>query len=197
MLDIANAPSVWTGTVTLNGQALLEFGSGEIASIAQGAEIYLGSPDGYIADASATASNSALTGLTSNAGDFDLQDSAAVNPSGDFTNAGAVNIDTQYSPGGSALGIGGTLTNSGAITAGNRALAGNTAISANGLDNTATGTISVTGNAGFSAGVTILGTADNAGILNLYNGVNAEAGGLDNTGTLDLSGSNGFPPISA
>ena len=81
MLDITSvAPSNWTGTVTLNGQALLEFGSGEIASIAPGAEIYLASPDAYIANAGATASNSALTGLASNAGDFELQDGAAVNP---------------------------------------------------------------------------------------------------------------------
>ena len=193
-LDISGAaPSAWMGTVTLNGQALLEFGSGEITSIVQGAEIYLGSPDGYIADAGSTASNSALTGLTSNAGDFELQNGVTVKPSGGLTNSGTINVDSQASSGGSSLAIGGTLTNSGTVTAGNGALAGNTAISANGLDNTATGTISVTGNAGFSAGFTIRGTADNAGILDLYNGANAEAGGLDNTGTLDLSGSNGIP----
>ena len=157
VLDISGAaPSAWTGTVTLNGQALLEFGSGEITSIAQGAEIYLGSPDGFIADAGSSASNSALTGLTSNAGDFELQNGVTVKPSGGLTNSRTINVDSQASSGGSSLAIGGTLTNSGAITAGNGALASNTVLSANGLDNTSTGAISVTGSAGFSAAFTIL-----------------------------------------
>ncbi len=50
VLDIAGvAPSDWTGTAVLSGQAMLEFGSGEITSIAQGAGIILATPDGYVA----------------------------------------------------------------------------------------------------------------------------------------------------
>ena len=96
VLDIAGAaPSDWTGWAMLGGQALLEFGSGGITSIAQGAGINLTSPDCYVADAGATVNNSALAGLTGNAGDFALQKGAAVNFSGDFTNSGIVEVDTE------------------------------------------------------------------------------------------------------
>ena len=165
VLDITGAaPSNWTGTLTLNGQALLEIGSGEIASIAPGAEIYLASPDAYVADAASTASNSALTGLTSNAGDFEVQDGASVKLSGDLTNTGTVNADTWtdygFSPsGGSSLAIPGTLSNSGTVSVGNSQLTSSGTISANALDNT--GTISLTGN--ISAGNTQQAILDIAG----------------------------------
>ena len=83
------AAGVLTGQVNLNGNALLEFDSGQIASIASEPAGLYGS-NAFVADAGSTASNSALTGLTSNAGDFELQYGAAVNTSGDFSNTGTV-----------------------------------------------------------------------------------------------------------
>ena len=62
------AAGVLTGQVNLSGNALLEFDSGQIASVASGAELSLYGSSAFVADAGSAASNSALTGLTSNAG---------------------------------------------------------------------------------------------------------------------------------
>ena len=153
VLDVAAvAPTIWTGSISLSGQALLEYGSGEIGTVAAAAEIYLASADGYVADASDTTSNSALTGLTSDAGDFELQYGATVGLSGDLTVTGALNVDTQTNygdtpSGGSSLTIVGTLTNSGGVNIGG-------AFFGVGLD-TATSTVSAA-------------ALDNTGAINLF-----------------------------
>ena len=91
-LDITSgaAPATWTGAANLGGDALLEFASGQITSIAAGATLTLnnnvngapyqnnpGAPS-RVADASDTTSNSALTQLASNAGTFELVNGAAL-----------------------------------------------------------------------------------------------------------------------
>ena len=60
-----------TGTVFLENDALLEFKSGEITTI--NGELCLDGANARVADAGATSSNSALTGLTSVAGNFCLE----------------------------------------------------------------------------------------------------------------------------
>ena len=155
ILDIAAAdPSAWTGHLSLAGQALLEFGSGSISSVANGAQIYLATSQGYIADNGATSTNSALTGLNAVAGDFELQYGANVNVNGNLNVTGSLGVDTQSDygdnpSGGSTLRVAQTLINSGTVSLGN-GFFGNggdtadTTIYANSLQNT--GTINLTGN---------------------------------------------------
>ena len=76
----ADAPATWTGTVNISGDGLLEFGgTGQIGSIASGAQIALQGTQAFVAAAGiGTAGNTALTGLTSNAGYLTLQSGAAL-----------------------------------------------------------------------------------------------------------------------
>ena len=103
-----------TGNVYLQGDALLEFKSGEISTV-DGA-IQLNGANARIADAGSTSSNSALTGLTTVAGNFWLQNGATVSPTDDvsITGSGSLQLDGNNigGAGGSSMTIGGTLTNS-------------------------------------------------------------------------------------
>ena len=122
-LDVASAAGTGAagtldGEIDLYGDALVEFASGEISTIQPGSLLYLWGPDAFVADASATSSNSALAGLTTNKGLLDLQDGASVTTSGGLSNRGAIELDYpwgQVGVGGSSLAIGGTLTNDGTI----------------------------------------------------------------------------------
>ena len=156
ILDITGAaPTTLTGFYDLGGRdshggdSLLEFGSGQITAIAAGAELYLANPTSFVADADDTTHDSALKGLTSNAGDLELQDAAApLTLSGGLTNTGTINVDTNTDYGGDANGgsqltIGGALTNDDAITIGNGILGAESLVTAASLANT--GTISITG----------------------------------------------------
>ena len=154
-LDITSAAgfgaaSVLTGSVNLsgnaNGHALLEFASGEITKIAGNSELTLSGPDAFVADASNTSANSALTGLATiaGAGGLDLEYGASVTTSGALSNSGGLSVDSSYGRGGSALTISGVLTNSGTANIGNGALSAATTVTAKGLNNT--GTIYLSGN---------------------------------------------------
>ncbi len=142
-LDIAGAaPSTLTGFIDLGGRdshggnALLEFGSGKITSIASGATLYLANPTSFVADADDLTHNSALTNLASIAGELDLQDAAApVHVTGDLMNTGVIELDgnTDYgldANGGSSLVIDGKLTNKGRIYVGNGQLGASSLITA-------------------------------------------------------------------
>ena len=78
-ITAAAAPSTWTSEVNISGDGLLEFaGTGEINTIASGAQINLYGADALIAAAGlGTTSNTALTGLTSIAGHLQLQDGSS------------------------------------------------------------------------------------------------------------------------
>src|SRR5208282_1388707 len=80
-----------------------------------------------------TTSNTALSGLTSNAGQLQLQDGAALTTNGDLTNSGNLYVNNGGS-GGSSLSIGGTLTNSNYVLIGDSNVA--TTVTAEGLSNT-------------------------------------------------------------
>ena len=81
-LNIANAAAgfgtkgVETGTVVLENDALLEFKGGEITTV--NGWLQLDGAKAHVADASATSSNSALTGLSSVTDFFLLQNGAKV-----------------------------------------------------------------------------------------------------------------------
>src|SRR5262249_31679386 len=118
-LDIAApAPATWTGVANLSGDAVLEFASSSITNVAAGGRLIVGGAS-FVADAADITHNSALTSLTSVAGDFEVQFGDAVALAGSLAVTGTVNIDTQpFNSVGSSLDIGGDLDNSGTITIG-------------------------------------------------------------------------------
>ncbi len=75
-----------TGTVFLENDALLEFKTGSITTI--NGELWLDGAKRDVADAGATTSNSALTGLTSVAGIFYLENGAKVTTTGNLSVTG-------------------------------------------------------------------------------------------------------------
>ena len=102
-----------TGTVSLfTGATLLEFASGQIGTIDGAVEL---SGNARIADAGTLATNSALTGLNTVAGELALSGGASVTTTGglSITGNGVVWLDAPFnnSGGGSSLTVGGTLTN--------------------------------------------------------------------------------------
>jgi len=112
----AAAPASWTGTATLSGGALLQFtGTSQIGAIASGAEISLSGAKAFVASAGINStSNSALTGLTTVAGDLFLANGASLSPTGDLGITGAVELDAATNgAGGTSLTVGGALNNTG------------------------------------------------------------------------------------
>ena len=151
------------------GYSSAVFGSGQITSISATGSVQL-TGTSVIALAADTATNSALKGLTSNAGDLRLEGSK-ITTTGGLTNTGGILIDYNYNYadthyGGGQLNVGGALTNAGQLTIGARNLAFNSVVSATSLNNTG-GTISMTGSPTNQAQLTISGAAGfgSAGVL--------------------------------
>src|SRR5579885_296064 len=174
-LDITGvAPTTLGGNVYVLGDALFEFGSGAVTGIASGAALTVDGAQARVALSTTPASNSALTGLASNAGTFDLADGAALATTVGLTNTGAVYVDSYYydqNKGGSNFAIGGTLTNKGDVYIGYYG------------SNSAATTVS-------AAAVT------NSGFLDLYSGSAAASlsvtGAFGNSGTVEVDyGGNG------
>ena len=121
---------VETGSVALTSDALLEFASGQIGTI--DGVVGLSGANARIADAGTLATNSALTGLNTVAGEFALSAGASVTTTGglSITGNGVVWLDAPFNNGGggSSLTVGGTLTNS--STNSNALYIGNTNIGA-------------------------------------------------------------------
>lgn len=158
----ATAPNLLTGTITLEGNALLEFASGSFAAIAGGADLSLDGPRARVAVNSDPTQSGALAKLMSNAGSLTLADGAAVATIVSFNNTGSLDLDafgaTGFSEdGGSSLKIGSLLTNSSAIDVGNAGILAPTVLSAGGLANT--GAINLTGAAGTAASFVVAGAA--------------------------------------
>ena len=119
ILNVANAAAgfgtvgVETGTVFLENDALLEFKSGSIKTI--NGELFLNGANARVADAGATSTNSALTGLTSVAGEFFIENGVKVTTTGNLSVTGSASVQVDgpsLGGGGSHLTIGGNLTNS-------------------------------------------------------------------------------------
>jgi hypothetical protein len=183
---------VLTGSVNLtgdqNGHALLEFASGEITTIAAGSELTLSGPDAFLADASDTSSNSALTGLKTITGALHLWDAAPTTLSGGLTNTGTLDVDYNGGiggPGGSHLTVTGTLTNSGTVGVGTTNLGASTFVTAAALVNSigsSYGAINISGNTNTSVPVPVSSTVT----INSAAGFGT-AGTL--TGSVNLTGS--------
>jgi hypothetical protein len=150
MLIAGAAPSSLTGTYNLSGDALLQFGSGAITGIASGAQLNETGAQARVAIAGTPNSNSALTTLSSNAGQLMLNNGATVttNPGTNLSNSNFLALDFFGSQGGSNLTVGGTLTNTstGTVQVGTSggSLSATSTLSAAGLSNS--GTIDLFGN---------------------------------------------------
>jgi hypothetical protein len=84
--------------VSLTGNALLQFGGGQIETIASGASLTLNSANSYVVDAGFTSSNSALAGLATVAGVLALHNGASIITDsdvtiGDGTHAARISLD--------------------------------------------------------------------------------------------------------
>ena len=181
----------------------MEFASGQLDSIASGAQLRLNGPNTFVADAGATGSNSALTGLDNVMGELDLENGAAVAVGGDLVDDGGIFIDTNGNEGASHLTVAGTLTNSGRLQIGNGGLSADDSVTAAAVDNsgqiqlfgnTATGhraTLDIAGAAGFGIAGTVTGHVqlfDDALVEFASGQLDAIASG----GQLQLNGPNTF-----
>ena len=151
---------VLEGGVSLSGDALVTFGSGEITTI-DGDLTMFGSSAAI--DDSGGAQNSALKGITSigTSGELDLEDAASLTTTGALTNTGSLYLDNDYADGGSTLSVGKKITNEGVLEIGalNGDLSANSSLTTTALDNTG-GRIVAQGNSPYQALLHITGAAD-------------------------------------
>ena len=193
-LDIADAAAgfgtkgVETGAVSLDNDALLEFKSGQITTI--NGELQLNGAGAHVADAGATGSSSALTGLASVTDEFFFENGATVATTGALTNSGTIELNSGNAEGGSSLTIGGGLTNDGTIEIGpsNDTLSAADKVHAASVNNS--GTIDVYGNAtnSIDASLTMPGSFTNNGTVNFSDDVDTITGAVSGTtGNFGLS----------
>ena len=151
-MDITGAAAAaLTGQVRVGGDGLLEFGSGEITSIAASSYLELDGAQARITTGGTTAS--ALAQLAENEGTLALQGNTNVGSGGaqlatttSFTNDGSFSVDTGNGDGASVASFAGTVTNDKNITIGNSNLSAPVTVTAAGLVNN--GSLTVQGNTG-------------------------------------------------
>ncbi|MGH7046064.1 MAG: beta strand repeat-containing protein [Stellaceae bacterium] len=169
-LDVAGpagfgTAGVISGQLNLQGNSLVQFGSGGVSSIASGGQLSLNGPDAQVQIAGNTSNNNALTGLTSNAGYFYLRNGASLVTTSGLANSNDLLLDYFGGDGGASLTVGGTLTNSNYVQIGNSALGANTTLTAAAVSNT--GTIDLYGNGTSQAALDVAGPATNSNTVNI------------------------------
>lgn len=102
------------------GDSLVQYGTGEIGTIAGTVTLLLYGPTARIADAGHTGSDSALSGLSEVDGTLTLLNGASLAAGGNLTDTNLIDLDgdTYSAEGGSSLSVAGTLTNTGQISVG-------------------------------------------------------------------------------
>jgi hypothetical protein len=110
------APATLNATIELQDTALLQYASGQITSIAKDAGLLIGGASSFVADADDPTESSALFGLSSIAGAFDVGNGAEVSITGNLNVTGTLGVDDAdvYDAGG-GLSVAGDLTNSGSV----------------------------------------------------------------------------------
>jgi hypothetical protein len=211
------APSTLTGYYSVQGNtgyAAIEFGSGSITSIGDGASnsgtVALYGPNAFM-EIGATNNESALTSLTTVAGNgqLDLFDGASLTTKGAVTSSGYLEVDTAGS-GGSVLTIGGSLTNSndGDVYVGNGGMTSPALLKVSGTLNNAGSTVLVTGGSAKAATaiLDITGAAPGtlAGVYDIFGGSGTAAvefgsGSITaiGAGAVVLTGPNAYMEIGA
>ena len=155
----------------------MEFKSGQITTV--NATLWLDGANSRVADAGTTGSNSALTGLTSVAGNFWLENGAKVATTGKMSVIGGGSQLDGVSfggPGGSSMTIGGTLSNSasgGGVSVGNTGITSADTLTvkgAGGLSNGASSTIGIEGSAAAQATLNVVNAAAGFGTKGVETG---------------------------
>ncbi len=171
-LNIEGAmPTTVAGAINLSGDALLQVTNG-ITAIGANSQLSLSGSQARVSIGAGT-TNSALSGLASNAGVFELNgDSGSgagaptVTTTTGFNNTGTTYVDVFGGEGGSTLNLGGTLTNSGTFDIGVTNLSAPTNVTVAGLVNSNTINM-VGGSSTNTANLTVNGAAGNAGAANI------------------------------
>ena len=156
---------VISGQVNLQGNTLVQFGSGALTSIASGGQLSLNGANAQVQISGDTANNNALTGLSSNAGTFYLRNGASLTTTTGLSNSDDLLLDYFGGDGGASLAVGGTLTNSNYVQIGNTGLSANTTLSAAAVTNT--GTITLNGNGANQAALDVSGPMTNSNTVNI------------------------------
>ena len=188
-LDVSSAAGLGAantlyGNVNLSGDALLEFASGQITTIASRSELSLAGPSAFVADAGSLSSNSALTGLKTITGGLYLYNGASETTSGALTNTGTISLDQYTDDGGASLIVGGAaLTNDGTISVGptNDTLTAASTIDAASIVNfigTTRGTINLFGSSTAEATLDLASAAGFGAASTLIGNVNLSGGSL-------------------
>jgi hypothetical protein len=169
LLDVTGAAGfgaagVLSGDVELGLYSAIEFASGQITSLADGALLDLVGNTAFVEDSSALGSNSALNGLASIGAGATLElDSAASLTTGAIANSGNINVfGTSFT--GSRLTLG-ALTNTGSISIG--------------------GAIGGTSQSG--AALNVSGATTNDGSITIQDGAGTLTGPVGGTGSFSLS----------
>ena len=185
------ANTLSNGNVSLKGNALLQFASGQITTTAFGANLTIDGTKAFIADVGSTSSNSALTGLATLGGSLTLLDGATISTSGGLTVGDGTHGSSVQVYNGGGLTVSGTLADISncSITVGSNGDTTSTTVTATGLTNP--GTITISGssaNNGVNHGnLVINGSASNAGTINVTLGTLHIAGALSGAGTINLT----------
>ena len=181
------APKTLTaGWLRLFPDATIQYGSGEITTIASAATLDLWENSQILTNGGAS---SALANLTANSGTLRLFGGGigggeTLTTTKSFTNHGTVDVDAAVSGqsvggGGSTVTVGGTLTNDNSLNIGNTILNAATTVTANALHNS--GTIALNGSSSFLAELVVNGAATTDGVVTI--GAGAE---------IDVTGSHAF-----
>jgi len=192
LLDITGAAAGFgvagsvTGAVNLVGGSAIEFKSGEIGSVALGATLSLNGNNAFVEDSTLQGSNSALTGLTSVVGTFELANQALVALGGALTvdALGLVTLDSPFGSGGSTLNLTHPMTNSGTLDIGNGGLSSSDKVAATAFTNS--GVVNLTSNLSNDAALSVSGQTTNNGAFNITSDVEELAGAIVGTGQFNL-----------
>ena len=200
VFDIAAAaPTTLAFNLAVFGNSLMEYGSGQIGTIASGVSLELDGPNGFVADASATTSNSALTGLAENDGSLHILNGASAGIAGNFLNTGGISLDGDgyATEGGSTLTVAGTLTNTNAITVGPPSgnLSANVTLAADVVANS--GAIDLFGGT-HQALLSVTGTVANTAHIYVSNAATLTSGGafIQTAGSTGVGGVLSAPTIA-
>jgi hypothetical protein len=177
---------VLSGYAVLTGDSAIEFASGQITSLANGAILVLDGNDAFIEDSMALGSNSALTGLTSiGAGAYlDLDHGASVSTTRSVTNSGAIEILL----GGSTLSIGGSLTNTAELDIGSSVATSSDSVAAKSLVNN--GSVGLVGEGTNLAALNVSGATTNNGFIYIETDTEELAGAVGGAGSFSLDSAN-------
>ena len=175
------ARSMLTGSISLSGYATLNYAGGGIGSIGSTASLRLDGPNAQISVTGRTGSESALAGLTVNAGLFNLDDGASLSVAV-FNNLGDLDLDAGSTAGGSRFSVTGLAMNSGSLMIGNAGVTTPDSVMLGRVINT--GAISLDGGSSLS----VAGTLSNYGHLAVAADDSITGVGLVNGGTITLQG---------